>query len=339
MIFADKLILLRKKSGWSQEELAEQLNVTRQSVSKWEGAQAVPDLDKLLRLSDLFGVSMDYLLKDSIEEQENITPVEEVSSIRRVSMEEASAFLHAREAAAKPVAFATLLCILSPICLFILGAACQIPGYGLHENAGGGIGMIVLLVFVAAAVAIFISTGTKSAPFEYLEKELFETEYGVSGMVKERKEKFRSTYTRNNIIGTCLCIVSLIPLFAGAAINAEDDLFLTLMLSVTLVLVGAGVVFLVKVGVIHASFEKLLQEGDYTRLKKKNRPITATVAIVYWLAVTAIFLILLFMPKIKFHTLEISFNDSWIVWPIAGVLYPAVAAVTKVLVNRKTKAS
>ena len=44
MIFADKLILLRKKAGWSQEELADQMNVTRQSVSKWEGAQSVPDL-------------------------------------------------------------------------------------------------------------------------------------------------------------------------------------------------------------------------------------------------------------------------------------------------------
>lgn len=339
MIFADKLILLRKKSGWSQEELAEQLNVTRQSVSKWEGAQAVPDLDKLLRLSELFGVSMDYLLKDSIEEAENIAPAEEVSLVRRVSMEEASAFLRARETAAKPIAYATLLCILSPVCLFILGAACEIPGYGLHENVGGGIGMAVLLVFVAAAVAIFISIGTKNAPFEYLEKEIFETEYGVSGMVKERKENFRSTYTRNNIIGTCLCILSLIPLFAGAAVNAEDDLFLTLMLSVTLALVGAGVVFLVKVGVIQASYEKLLQEGDYTRLKKKNRPVMATVAIVYWLAVTAVFLILLFMPKIKFHALEISYNDSWIIWPIAGVLYPAVAAVTKALINKKAKNS
>ena len=58
MIFADKLILLRKKAGWSQEELAEQMNVTRQSVSKWEGAQSVPDLDKIIRLSELFGVKM-----------------------------------------------------------------------------------------------------------------------------------------------------------------------------------------------------------------------------------------------------------------------------------------
>ena len=68
MIFAEKLIQLRKKAGWSQEELAEQMNVSRQSVSKWEGAQSVPDLEKMIRLSRLFGVTTDYLLKDEIEE-------------------------------------------------------------------------------------------------------------------------------------------------------------------------------------------------------------------------------------------------------------------------------
>ena len=62
MILAEKMIRLRKKAGWSQEELAAQLGVTRQSVSKWEGAQSVPDVDKVLQLSRLFGVSTDYLL-------------------------------------------------------------------------------------------------------------------------------------------------------------------------------------------------------------------------------------------------------------------------------------
>ena len=71
MIFADKLITLRKKAGWSQEELAEKLNVTRQSVSKWEGAQSVPDIDKILQLSCLFGVTTDYLLKDELAEPEH----------------------------------------------------------------------------------------------------------------------------------------------------------------------------------------------------------------------------------------------------------------------------
>ena len=62
MTFSDKLIALRKKAGWSQEELAQQLNVTRQSVSKWEGAQSVPDMDKVVMMSRLFGVSTDFLL-------------------------------------------------------------------------------------------------------------------------------------------------------------------------------------------------------------------------------------------------------------------------------------
>ena len=92
MIFADKLILLRKKAGWSQEELAEQMNVTRQSVSKWEGAQSVPDLDKMIRLSELFGVSTDYLLKDEIEQAEHINSSNDIPSLKRVSMEEEIAF-------------------------------------------------------------------------------------------------------------------------------------------------------------------------------------------------------------------------------------------------------
>ena len=70
MILADKIILLRKKAGWSQEELANQLGVTRQSVSKWEGAQSVPDMDKVMQMSRLFGVTTDFLLKDELSEEE-----------------------------------------------------------------------------------------------------------------------------------------------------------------------------------------------------------------------------------------------------------------------------
>ena len=70
MIFADKLMDLRKKNGWSQEELAEKLNVSRQAVSKWESAQSVPDMNRIIQLSELFGVSTDYLLKDEMEQAE-----------------------------------------------------------------------------------------------------------------------------------------------------------------------------------------------------------------------------------------------------------------------------
>ena len=62
MILADKIILLRKKSGWSQEDLAEKLNISRQSISKWERGDALPSIDNLIRLSDLLDLSLDELI-------------------------------------------------------------------------------------------------------------------------------------------------------------------------------------------------------------------------------------------------------------------------------------
>ena len=67
MILADKIIRERKRLGLSQEELAEKMNVSRQAVSKWEGGQSIPEIEKILQLSSLFGVTTDYLLKDEIE--------------------------------------------------------------------------------------------------------------------------------------------------------------------------------------------------------------------------------------------------------------------------------
>ena len=103
MILADKIIDLRKKSGWSQEELAAKLNVSRQAVSKWEGAQSVPDLERVLQMSRLFGVSTDYLLKDEQTAADSTGDAFSDSAVRTVSMEEANRFLAASEANARPM--------------------------------------------------------------------------------------------------------------------------------------------------------------------------------------------------------------------------------------------
>ena len=70
MILADKIIYHRKKLSLTQEELAESLNVSRQSVSKWEGAQSIPDMNKIILLSNIFGVSIDYLMRDELDTPE-----------------------------------------------------------------------------------------------------------------------------------------------------------------------------------------------------------------------------------------------------------------------------
>ena len=75
MILAEKITRLRKQKGWSQEELASRLNISRQSVSKWESTASIPDLDKIIKLSEVFDVSTDYLLKEEIDYNVAITRV------------------------------------------------------------------------------------------------------------------------------------------------------------------------------------------------------------------------------------------------------------------------
>ena len=224
MILADKIISLRKKEGWSQEELAEQLGVSRQAVSKWESARSVPDMDKLLTMSRIFGVTTDYLLKDELEE--SAAPAkpqaEQGSPLRRVTLEQAQEYISLRKAAASRIAAATLMCIYSPIALIMLAALSDSGAIALSENAAAGIGLAVILVIVALAVPIFIICGSRSKEYEFLDKEPFETEYGVTGMVNERKKEFKDTYLRYVVIGTVLCILAVVPLLTTACLGASD---------------------------------------------------------------------------------------------------------------------
>ena len=129
--------------------------------------------------------------------------------------------------------------------------------------------MIVMLLMVAIAVAIFIHSGSKTAPYEYLEKEVFETEYGVTGMVKERRDQFKSDYVRSNMIGACLCVTALIPLFGGVVINEDNDLLMALMLCISFVIAGIGVVFFITVGLFGKALKNCFRK-EITQERRKS---------------------------------------------------------------------
>ena len=326
MIFADKLITLRKKAGWSQEELAEKLNVTRQSVSKWEGAQSVPDIDKILQLSRLFGVTTDYLLKDDAAEPEYTE--DDTSPLPRVTLAQANDYLAKTQANAPKLALATFLCVISPIALILLGGLSEYSAR-ISENAAAGIGLSVLIVLVAAAVGIFLSSSAQVREFAFLETEPFETEYGVSGMVRQRRQEFEPTANRLNLIGTILCIVSVLPLFAAMCLSRSD---LTYIVAVCLLLgfVALACLAFVYAGTRTGAMEKLLEEGDYTRQRKAKSRLVSTVSVCYWLVVTAVFLFYTFGPLGNGQA-----RYSWFIWAIAGVLYAAVLAVLRLIGNNK----
>lgn len=323
MILADKIIRLRKKNGWSQEELAIKMNVSRQAVSKWEGAQTTPDLEKILMLGELFGVTTDYLLKDDME-NEVFTDGTSEPGIRKITLTEANEFLELCERASKKIAVATFLCIISVFPLLLLGVASENPSFGLSEKLACGIGLIALFPIIALAVFMFVRAGFTNAPYEFIEKEPFETEYGVIGLVRERQKQYRRTYVKHNCIGTCICVLSPIPFFAAAFTN--DDLLTVCMLVVSMLIAGIGIMLFILAGVRWASMQKLLKEGEYDPIKKKKGRLKETVATVFWLIATAIFLGWSFWTN--------DWHQSWIVWPVAGVLFGAVMMICNLIVTR-----
>ncbi|MEG0177517.1 helix-turn-helix transcriptional regulator, partial [Anaerorhabdus sp.] len=71
MKFNEKLLQLRKEKGYSQEELAQKLGVSRQAISKWEVSDSYPEMENILEICKLFDVSMDYMLKEGVMRDKN----------------------------------------------------------------------------------------------------------------------------------------------------------------------------------------------------------------------------------------------------------------------------
>ena len=257
MILADKIIRLRKKNGWSQEDLADKMSVSRQAVSKWEGAQTIPDLEKILQLSVLFGVTTDYLLKDEIEDEELTNDTSSDTTVKRISIEEANAYIEQRKKAAWRIALATFLCILSPITLIVLTMLSELPNAIVTEATAGAIGLTVLFAFILCAVPLYIYCGFKNQPYEFLDKNIpFELEYGVKGLVTEKKNAFRPTYIAYNIIATCVCIFSVVPLVLLSF--SENEILVAVALALLMIIAGIGAGMFIVAGTQNASMQKLL---------------------------------------------------------------------------------
>ena len=328
MILADKIIRLRKKNGWSQEELADKMNVSRQAVSKWESAQTIPDLEKILQLGTLFGVTTDYLLKDEIEEEEFSNDDSSDTTVKKISIEEANTYLEQRKLASWRIALATFLCILSPIALIVLTTLSGLPNPIITETTASAVGLIVLFAFILCAVPIYIYCGFKNEPYAFLDKNIpFELEYGVKGLVTEKKNAFRPTYIAYNIIATCVCIFSVVPLVLLSF--SENEVLVAVALALLMIIAGIGVGMFIVAGTQNASMQKLLKEGDFTEKEKKRTSVKEIVGFCYWGILTAIYLAVSFLNN-QWHL-------SWIIFAVGGILFPVVMCICNYIADKGNK--
>ena len=322
MILADKIINLRKKAGMSQEELAYQLGVSRQAVSKWEGAQSIPDINKIIDMSALFGVSTDYLLKDEIEDVEYIQEDEntENTALRKVTMEEANDYLNAVNKLRYRYSFGVSCMILSPVTLILFGGLSD-AGI-IPENIVALVGLVAMFVLVSIGIFLFLTAGFKSQKYNYLNSGAIDTEYGVSGMVKEKQKKYTDTYHTLLTISILMLVVSPVPLIVFGTLN--NDIMCIASVALMITIAAIAVCMIVATSMRFGSYKKLLREGEYSKASiqaSKVGPIARAIIGSYWMIWVAIFLLISFLTN--------NWQKTWIIWPVAGVLYPVIVSVVR----------
>lgn len=154
-----------------------------------------------------------------------------------------------------------------------------------------------------------------------LKKELIETAYGVKGLVKEKKQDYEGTYTRGIILGVVFCILAVIPLLIGIAME-QPEYMITGDVSILLLLVCSGGIFNCTCQYrINGSYDMLLQEGEYSQKEKAVKKKFEIYSTAYWCIATAIYL--------GWSFLSVRWDYTWILWPVAGVLFGAVSVVAR----------
>lgn len=318
MIMADKIIQLRKQFGWSQENLADALNVSRQSVSKWESGNSIPDLNKILKMAELFGVTTDYLLKDDIVAVETAGPDSDPHVVK-LSIEDVNAYAEAKVKAAKMISKGVMTIIYAVIPLFMMLALSEGNMISISEDAAVLIGISSLLVIVASGVAILIHSNRHTNDIDKLAGN-FELSYGVEGVVKEKLNKYLPKFTTTVSIAVAEFILSVLPLLY-AGIMGKTDAFPLFMLAFMFLLIGHGVYMLVNVSARKDAYEMILKQGEFAPEKIEENEEAEKLGAFYWPLVVAIYL------GWSFWTYD--WHITWIVWPVAGLVFAALTGLVQ----------
>lgn len=218
MRLGQKITELRKKNNLSQEGLAEKMNVSRQAVSKWESDQSIPDIEKIVSLSELFGVTTDYLLKSgapSFEIKTADIPVED--KLPTLPDELVQKYLSTTKQSSKLRALSIALTIFSPACISFCSALSS-----FLERASAQTQLIISLTgFAATIVVLAISFGLLiysfliMREFKHLNKQNFD--------IMEEKKKLRSaiqsfhhTNDKYFVLSCILAVLGIIgPVMSG----------------------------------------------------------------------------------------------------------------------------
>lgn len=261
MKLQEKISTLRRRQGWSQEELAEHLGVSRQSVSKWESGASTPELERIVQMCNLFGLTADTLIRDDLDLDGEISAAGETAPRWPVmTLDDVFAYIAQCRTNAHKLALGVGACVLSPAPLLLLMG---MAGSGMAPYAlSQGLGLTLLLLLVAWAVYTFIMCAGDMRRYQHIERRRFTLAAAACEWVEDSREKFRPAFTREISIGVMLCIVSPAPLmiFQGFFSNSMRAFGEGTGCALLLAVIACGVYLFVRCGFVQNSYARLLKK-------------------------------------------------------------------------------
>ncbi|MDN3653436.1 helix-turn-helix transcriptional regulator [Thalassotalea ponticola] len=326
MILAEKIIRLRKQLGWSQEELAEKMSVSRQSISKWESANSIPDLNKIIALAKIFDVSTDFLLLDENEVLQN-NGTDTAPDTPLISLEQAKVYVESKLAVSSSVTKGAILCLCSAIPLLFLLAMAQGQRLNITTSTAAAFGILALLVMVSIAVSYFIKANDYKAQTAIIDEQQFDLAYGVHSVFSEKLNAFKSIYHKKLSIGVGLFIISPMALIFAAVFSQDNDI-LILMLIVLKLFIAAGLTLVIPVSTRLTAYQNILADIKLKHEKSERNKRIESFASFYWPLLTAIYL--------GWSLWTMDWGITWILWPVGSVLYIALVGLMDLLIKDST---
>ena len=226
-------------------------------------------------------------------------------------MEEANSFLAVNEKRSVRTPLGVALCILGIVPTIL------IESFDTTEKIADMLGAPLLFIMVAIGVALFIISGQKMKPYDYLSREGIDTEYGVSGMAGDKKAKYAPKHTIFIVVGVILLILSVIPTIIIDAAFPDSSTADSVSGALFFGMVALGVALLTHTGIIMGGYKKLLEEDDFTRKRKKRRSKPNPAMGIYWCCITDVYLLWSIITK--------AWDVSWIIWVLGALLCPLIA--------------
>lgn len=317
MILADKIIKLRKQLGWSQEELAEKMNVSRQSVSKWESTNSIPDLNKVIKLAEIFEVSTDFLLKDEMEISDSPREGKE-PGIVQINLEQALQYVENKIEVSSLITKGVLLSLCSVVPLFFFLALAETGRLNISGDVAAALGIVSILLMVSVAVSFFIRTNQYQSEIEPIESEPFELTYGVHSVIKEKLNDYRATYNLRISLGIFLFIISFVPLMI-ASIFYHGSETTYMMLIVLFAIIAIGISIISPVSAKYDAYNNILKDTTLENEKSRRTKRAEKLAAFYWPLLVAIFL--------GWSLWTMDWGTTWIIWPVGAVLFAALVGL------------